>query len=107
MSGFLFFPEFGFGFAASGQPELALQAVISFGGETSEGDLVQAVAPAWFEIAKMITKDPSFIFQLSPRKLEEMIAGWYEAYGFDEVTLTPSSGDFGRDVIAVKRGVLS
>jgi len=32
-----------------------------------------------------------------------MIAGVYKESGFDEVTLTPRSGDFGRDVIAIKK----
>jgi restriction system protein len=32
-------------------------------------------------------------------------AGAYWKAGFDEVTLTPPSGDHGRDVIAVKRGL--
>ena len=35
-----------------------------------------------------------------------MIAGAYEAAGF-EVTLTPRSGDLGRDVIAVKKGLVA
>jgi restriction system protein len=43
------------------------------------------------------------IFKLDPFKLEELVAGMYERQGF-EVTLTPRSGDFGRDVIAVKPG---
>jgi restriction system protein len=34
-----------------------------------------------------------------------MIAGIYKESGFDEVILTPRSGDYGRDVIAIKRGV--
>jgi restriction system protein len=34
-----------------------------------------------------------------------MIAGAFDEAGFDEVTLTPRSRDFGRDVIAVKHGV--
>ena len=36
---------------------------------------------------------------------EEIIAGAYSKAGFDEVTLTPRSGDLGRDVIAVKKGI--
>jgi len=32
-------------------------------------------------------------------------AGAYKRAGFDEVTLTPRSGDYGRDVIAVKAGI--
>jgi restriction system protein len=46
-----------------------------------------------------------FAFQIPPSKWEEIIAGAYSKAGFDEVTLTPRSGDFGRDVIAVKRGL--
>lgn len=37
--------------------------------------------------------------------MEEIIAGAYKTAGFDEVILTPRSGDLGRDVIAVKRGI--
>ncbi|WP_161967125.1 restriction endonuclease [Fimbriiglobus ruber] len=55
----------------------------------------------------MIVADPTAMHQINPRKWEEMIAGWYKEYGFDEVTLTPASGDRGRDVIAVKHGALS
>jgi hypothetical protein len=36
---------------------------------------------------------------------EEIIAGAYKKAGFEEVTLTPCSGDHGRDIIAVKRGL--
>ena len=52
-------------------------------------------------------RDPGAVHQIDPRKWEELIAGWYKAAGFDEVTLTPRSADLGRDVIAVKHGVLS
>ena len=44
-------------------------------------------------------------FQISPRTWEEMIAAAFDQDGYDEVTLTPRSGDRGRDVIAVKNGV--
>ncbi|MDB5314057.1 MAG: hypothetical protein JWO38_8259 [Gemmataceae bacterium] len=88
-------------------PTLLLQAVIELGSRTGEGRLIEAVAPAWIEIAKLIASDPSAMYRIPARRWEEMIAGWYESHGFDEVTLTPRSGDLGRDVIAVKRGVLS
>jgi restriction system protein len=88
-------------------PNILVQAVVTFAGKTSEGKIIQAVAPAWFEIAKMIEKDPSLIYQIDARKWEELLAGWYKEYGFDDVTLTPRSGDYGRDVIAIKHGVLS
>jgi restriction system protein len=50
-------------------------------------------------------KNPEIIYQLDGRKWEEIVAGAYKTAGFDEVTLTPRSGDYGRDVIAVKRGL--
>src|ERR1017187_8877794 len=34
-----------------------------------------------------------------------MIAAAFDEAGYDEVILTPRSGDFGRDVIAVRKGV--
>lgn len=91
----------------NGLASFLLQSVVTLGDKTDEGRLIEAVAPAWFEIAKLIRADPSAMHQIDPRKWEEMVAGWYTLYGFDEVTLTPRSGDLGRDVIAVKRGVLS
>jgi restriction system protein len=39
------------------------------------------------------------------RLWEEIVAGAYKKAGFDEVILTPHSGDHGRDVIAVKKGL--
>jgi restriction system protein len=38
-----------------------------------------------------------------PLQLEEMIAGAYDLAGFPSVTITPRSGDRGRDVIATSR----
>ena len=55
----------------------------------------------------MLERDPSVMFKIDPRKLEELIAAAYHEAGFDEVILTPRSGDLGRDVIAVKHGWLS
>ena len=59
----------------------------------------------WFEIVKLLKADPSLAFQIPPRKWEEIIAGAYKKAGFEEVTLTPRSGDHGRDIIAVKQGL--
>ena len=84
---------------------LLMQAVIAFGAKTNEGQLIEAVTLPWFEIVEEVTRNPSLVFQIEPRKWEEIIAGAYQKAGFDEVTLTPRSGDFGRDIIAVKRGL--
>jgi restriction system protein len=86
-------------------PSILLQTVVIFGEKTHEGDLIEAVSPAWFEIVRMIEADPSVMHKIDWRKWEELIAGWYEKQGF-RVTLTPRSGDLGRDVIAEKAGIL-
>ncbi len=84
---------------------LLLQTVIVPGAKTSEGQLIEAVPIPWFEIIALIVKDPASVYQIGPRKWEEIIAGAYKKAGWDEVILTPRSGDFGRDVIATKRGI--
>lgn len=84
---------------------LLLQTVIVPGGKTQEGQLIAAVAIPWFEIVKLLEKDSAAAYQIPDWKWEEIIAGSYKRAGFDEVTLTPRSGDHGRDVIAVKRGL--
>jgi restriction system protein len=84
---------------------LLMQALVLPGDKTKEGILIQAVTVPWRAIVQWIKKDPKVLFQIDPRRFEELIAGWYTDAGFEEVTLTPRSGDHGRDVIAVKRGV--
>lgn len=83
---------------------LAIKAIIIPGEKTPAGGLVEAVAPAWFEIIQYLEADPEWMYHIDHRRWEEILAGAYEAAGFDEVILTPRSGDFGRDVIAVKKG---
>lgn len=82
-----------------------LQTVVVLGAKTNEGQLIEAVALPWFDIIELLSHDPSLAYQIQARKWEEIIAGAYQHAGFDEVTLTPRSGDLGRDVIAVKRGL--
>ena len=75
------------------------------GDKTNEGHIIEAVAPAWFEMLKQLERDPAFLYNFSknPRKFEELIAGAYERDGWSEVILTPRSGDKGRDVIAATK----
>ena len=87
-------------------PSLLLQtAVVDLGKKTCEGTLVEAVALPWFQIVSAIEKDPAFLNLVEWRRLEEVIAGAYRREGWDEVIITPASGDRGRDIIAVKQGV--
>jgi restriction system protein len=89
----------------SSQTNLLVQTVIVPGPQTREGTLIEAVAVPWFDIIGLLQRDPTIVYQLSWDKWEEIIAGAYKRAGFDEVTLTPRSGDHGRDVIAIKRGL--
>lgn len=86
-------------------PKLVLKSVLTFGETTDEGKIVQAVTLPWFEILELLKNDPNAAFQIPADKWEEIIAGAYRQSGFDEVILTPRSGDYGRDVIAVKKGI--
>jgi Restriction endonuclease len=86
-------------------PEFVLKALLELGDRTSEGPLVQAVAPPWFEIVDLICRDPQGMYQIDPRAWEEIIAGAYWRAGFDEVILTPRSSDKRRDVVATKHGI--
>ncbi len=80
-------------------------AVVGFGDKTPEGQLIWCVAFPWFEIIEILTRDPAAAYKIPSRTWEEIIAGAYKKAGFEEVTLTARSGDYGRDVIAVKWGL--
>lgn len=86
-------------------PDLLIKTVVIFGEKTDEGKLIEAVTLPWFEIIKYFENNPNAIYEISPDKWEEIIAGAYKQSGFDNVILTPRSGDLGRDVIAVKKGL--
>jgi restriction system protein len=84
---------------------LLMKAVVLRGEKTDEGHLIEAVTLPWLQIVAELSKDPKRAHEIPPYKWEEIIAGAYKRAGFEEVILTPRSGDFGRDVIAVKRGL--
>ncbi|MBS4099134.1 MAG: restriction endonuclease [Sulfuricella sp.] len=90
---------------AQALPEITLKSVLEPIEKTTEGDLVTYIADAWLEIVRILLKDPEGAYQIGPRKWEEIIAGAWSRAGFDQVELTPRSGDKGRDVIACKYGV--
>ena len=81
-------------------PPFLLQALVTLGPHTSEGDIVVGVTIPWFEIIRQLRLDPLFLYQVPWRRLEELIAGAYEREGWKNVALTPRSADGGKDVIA-------
>jgi restriction system protein len=88
--------------AQENAPTIILQAILTYGDKTKEGQVVEGVRIAWDEIIRVFANDPEEIYRVDPRKFEEIIAGAYVRDGY-EVELTPPSGDKGRDVIAMKR----
>jgi restriction system protein len=69
-----------------------------------DGEIINLVDPFYSYLISEIEKNSEIIYQIEPRKWEEIIAAAYDKAGFDEVILTPRSGDYGRDVIAIKKG---
>jgi restriction system protein len=79
--------------------------LLKFGARVDEGTLVEDVALPWYEMLEVIRRDPDRAHEIGAERWEEIIAGAYRRAGYDEVILTPRSGDKGRDIIASKLGV--
>lgn len=84
---------------------ITLKALLQIREPSKEGLLIEAVALPWFRILDLLRSDPGAAYRIDSRTWEEIIAGAYKRAGFDEVILTPRSGDKGRDVVATKHGV--
>jgi restriction system protein len=69
------------------------------------GVLIGSTSVIWAEIVNRLKDDWSLAQSIPPHAWEEIVAGAFKEYGYDEVTLTPRSGDHGRDVIAIKHGI--
>lgn len=82
---------------------ILLHALVEPIGKVDEGSIIQVIRPAWLALLAELAKDPHALRRLTPRQIEELVAASYEQAGFDEVILTPRSGDLGRDVIATRR----
>jgi restriction system protein len=87
------------------EASLLVQGVVEPYAATSEGQLVRAFGLPWRTIVERLKKDWMLAFKIPPRIWEEMIAAAFDQEGYDEVILTPRSGDYGRDVIAIKNGI--
>ena len=85
-------------------PTLVLQAVVEGVAARPEGQLIVTLEPAWLAIQEALRRDADLLRNLTWRQWEELIAASYDKAGYDEVILTPRSGDDGRDVIAVRKG---
>jgi restriction system protein len=90
--------------SAAQKSSLALSSLIIPEGKTAEGSLIKSVSATWYEIVRYVGSDWSNAHKIPADKWEEIVAGAFKKANFDEVTLTPRSGDHGRDVIAIRRG---
>lgn len=73
--------------------------------QSLEGVLVKSTSLVWEAIVAKLSDDWMRAFDIPPHTWEEIVAGAFHKAGFDQVTLTPRSGDLGRDVIAVRKGI--
>ncbi|AHE55037.1 restriction endonuclease [Sphingomonas sanxanigenens] len=90
--------------ALDGLPLLS-QSIVERREKTKDGTLIKVVGPIWGRIVDILRTDWNAAYQLPPERFEELVAGAFEREGYHDVILTPRSGDCGRDVIAVRRGV--
>ena len=84
---------------------LVISSVIIPEKPVSEGLLIRSTSEIWLEIVRLIGSDWTQAYRIPPEKWEELIAGAFKRAEYDEVILTPRSGDHGRDVIAIRRGI--
>jgi restriction system protein len=92
-------------FRGSEKVPLSLSGIVIPERKVAEGLLVRSTSLMWATIVDELNYDWSAAYQIPPEKWEEIIAGAYKKAGYDEVILTPRSRDFGRDVIAVRKGI--
>ncbi|MEH2503422.1 hypothetical protein V1290_002233 [Bradyrhizobium sp. AZCC 1578] len=86
--------------------DLSVSSVIVPEKKVAEGVLIKATSLVWTTVLEELEKkDWKNVHEIPPRVWEEIIAGAFVKSGFDEVILTPRSGDHGRDIIAIRKGV--
>lgn len=90
---------------SSTNPHVSFGAILNYFASVPDGSLVTALYHPWRAIVDELSRDWNLAYKIPPHRWEEVIAGAFEQAGYDEVILTPRSGDFGRDVIATRKGV--
>lgn len=83
---------------------LTVQGVIIPERKTEEGLLIKSTSIVWNAVIEQLSRDWARAYEIPPNVWEEIIAGAFSKAGFDEVVLTPRSGDYGRDVVATRKG---
>lgn len=80
-----------------------LYAALESNGEDSSTLIVTSIDD---EVKRYLKKHPEMLYELSPRKFEELVASVLKDLGF-EVELTQATRDGGRDIIAHVRNAVS
>lgn len=85
-------------------PFFTFGAIVKFELAVPDGQIITFIDPVYSHLIDEIGKNPRMMYEIDARKWEEIVAAAYDKAGFDEVILTPRSGDYGRDIIAIKKG---
>ena len=86
-------------------PDLFLAAVAERGpSQEDPGTLIEVVRAPWSKLIDYLVRNPAALHELDPRLFETLVAGALQDYGYEDVILTPRSGDEGVDVIALRHG---
>lgn len=76
------------------------------GNDQNEGDKEYVITTIDDEVKKYLKSHPEILYQMSPRKFEELVASILNDLGF-EVELTQATRDGGRDIIAHVRNAVT
>lgn len=96
---------------ATSPDDFPKQAILGPDGEplaprvTERTQLEASVTEISEELVQALAIEPDLVYELSPRKFEELVAELYRRRGF-KVTLTSSTGDKGVDVYVVRHDEL-
>ena len=86
-------------------PDLFVAAVVERGPAADQrGTLIEVVRAPWAKLIDHFARDPGALAEMDPRLFETLVAGALHDDGYDDVILTPRSGDEGVDVIALRHG---
>lgn len=77
----------------------------SVGSGGADPKLVSTVSAVNDELIRYLAKNPKLLYELHPRRFEELVAELLRAQGF-EPTLTPRTRDGGRDILAARSDAL-
>ena len=77
----------------------------SVGSGAADPKLIHAVATVNDELIRYLAKHPELLYELQPRRFEELVAELLHSQGF-EPTLTPRTRDGGRDILAARSDAL-